>query len=136
MNRWLVKTEPGEYSFQDLISEGTTVWDGVRAPAALKNIQLMESGDPVFIYHTGKEKAIVGTGRITREAYPDPDEHDHRLLVVDIAAEKALDRPVSLRTIKDSNRFADWDLVRLPRLSVLPVSKLQWDAVIHWSSHK
>lgn len=132
MNRWLLKTEPGEYSFQDLIAEGVTAWDGVKAPAALKNMRSVKKGDPVFIYHTGKEKAVVGTARAVSEAYPDPAQDDSRLLAIDIEAEKAFPKPVTLAKIKESNLFPEWELVRMPRLSVVPVTEKQWDLVNRW----
>jgi len=132
MNYWLLKTEPGEYSFENLKTEGTTRWDGVKAPAALKNMRSMKKGDRVFIYHTGKEKTIVGTGSVVKEAYPDPAQEDQRLPVVDIAAGKALERPVKLSEIKSSGLFPDWALVRQPRLSIVPVSKEQWNKLTAW----
>ncbi len=132
MNRWLLKTEPSEYSFEDLQKEGTTAWDGVKAPAALKNMRQMKTGDEVLIYHTGSERAVVGTGRVVGEAYPDPEKNDDRYIVVDIAAGKPLERPVTLSAIKKSNQFPDWELTRQPRLSVVPVSREQWDVLTAW----
>ncbi len=132
MNRWLLKTEPEEYSWQDLKKEGSTAWDGVKAPAALKNMRSMKKGDEVFIYHSGKEKAVVGTGLVTVEAYPDPEQEDVRRVVVEIKAEKTILRPVTLADIKQSNLFQDWALVRQPRLSVVPVNTDQWNKIIEW----
>jgi predicted RNA-binding protein with PUA-like domain len=132
MNYWLLKTEPDEYSWQDLKNEGNDSWDGVKGSGALKHMRFMKPGDKVFIYHTGKEKAIVGTATITREAYPDPDSDDGRLLVVDLEAGQALPKPVTLAEIKQSGNFTDWELVRQPRLSVMPVSKEQWDVINNW----
>ncbi len=130
MPRWLLKTEPGEYSFQDLKQEGEAVWDGVKGAGALKNMRDMQVGDEVFIYHTGKEKAIVGTGKVTRAAYPDPEKDDDRFLVVDIAAGEALPAPVTLAAIKASGFFPDWELVRQPRLSVVPVDGEVWEKIL------
>jgi len=132
MNRWLLKTEPEEYSWQDLKKEGSTVWDGVKAPAALKNMRSMKKGDAVFIYHSGKERAVLGVGKVAVEAYPDPGSEDDRLLVVEIKAGKSMSRPVSLADIKKSNLFQDWALVRQPRLSVVPVNTDQWNKIIEW----
>ncbi len=134
MKRWLMKTEPNEYSFQDLQKDVRTVWDGVKASGALKNMRTMQQGDKVLIYHTGKERAAVGTGSVVRAAYPDPEQQDERNLVVDIAAGESLAKPVKLADIKKSNLFPDWDLVRLPRLSIVPVSEKQWEKVMEWSS--
>jgi predicted RNA-binding protein with PUA-like domain len=133
MNYWLLKTEPGEYSWQDLKNEGNDCWDGVKGSGALKHMRSMKLGDKAFIYHTGKEKAIVGTALVTREAYPDPNSNDERLLVIDLEAGPALPKPVTLAEIKQSGNFTDWELVRQPRLSVMPVSKEQWDAINNWA---
>ena len=130
---WLLKTEPEEYSWQDLVEEGQGVWDGVKAPAALKNLRRIKKGDQLFIYHTGQERAVVGIAKVTAEAYPDPSEDDGKLFVIKIAPVEQLRRVVSLKQIKSSGLFPDWDLIRLPRLSVVPVSKEQWDFVVSQS---
>ena len=130
---WLLKTEPEEYSWQDLVEEGQGVWDGVKAPAALKNLRRVKKGDQLFIYHTGQERAVVGIAKVTAEAYPDPSEDDGKLFVIKIAPVEQLRRVVSLKQIKSSGLFPDWDLIRLPRLSVVPVSKEQWDFVVSQS---
>ncbi len=132
MQYWLLKTEPQEYSWGDLVIEGGAVWDGVKAPAALKNMLAMRPGDLAFIYHTGKERAVVGTTRIQNKAYPDPDSSNERQLVVSIVPKSALARPVTLAKIKESKMFDTWGLVRLPRLSVVPVSSEQWRAILAW----
>ncbi len=132
MNYWLLKTEPAEYSFWDLKKEKTTRWDGIKAPAALQNLRLMKKGDRVLIYHTGREKAIVGTGLVVIEAYPDPGQEDSRRLVLNISAGEALKRPVKLSEIKQSGLFPEWQLIRQPRLSVVPVSREQWDKLTTW----
>lgn len=124
---WLVKEEPENYSFERFKADGTTVWSGVRNPVAQRNLRAMQKGDRVFYYHTGKEKAIIGTAKVTKTASPDPKEPG--LVVVELAAEKALKRPVTLAEIKTSGRFSDWALVRIPRLSVMPVTDEQWAAV-------
>ncbi|NPV89302.1 MAG: EVE domain-containing protein [Firmicutes bacterium] len=128
---WLLKTEPDEFSWDDLVKEGESVWDGVKNPTALKNLSRMRPGDQVIIYHTGKEKAAVGLGRVTSEPFPDPVLHDPRRLVVKISPVRKI-KPVSLASIKASGRFPGWELVRLPRLSVVPVSREQWEALIQW----
>ncbi len=134
MNRWLLKTEPGEYSFKDLQRDKKTVWDGVKAPGALKNMRSMKKGDQALIYHTGKEKAVVGTARIASDPYPDPEQENDRFLVVDIEAGEPLRKPVTLSAIKKSNLFFDWELVKQPRLSIMPVSKNQWEIIIDWGT--
>jgi predicted RNA-binding protein with PUA-like domain len=127
--RWLVKEEPDQYSFDRFVADGSTVWSGVRNPLAQKNLRAMKKGDRVFYYHTGNEKAVVGTAKVTETAYPDPKDKSGKLVVVELAADKRLKRPVTLAEIKASGRFADFALVRLPRLSVMPVSEEQWTAI-------
>jgi predicted RNA-binding protein with PUA-like domain len=127
--RWLVKEEPSNYNFAQFLADGSTVWSGVKNPLAQRNLRGMKKGDRVFYYHTGNEKAIVGTAKVTTVAYPDPKDRSGKLVVVELAADKKLKRPVTLAEIKASGRFADFPLVRLPRLSVMPVTDDQWDAI-------
>jgi predicted RNA-binding protein with PUA-like domain len=124
-NRWLLKTEPSAYSFESLVRDGRTTWDGVKNPLALKHLANVRRGDSVFIYHTGGEKAVVGVARATSEAYPDPKQKDAKRLVIDLEPQRSLAKPVTLAAIKADRRFAGFDLVRLPRLSVMPVSAEQ-----------
>lgn len=126
MNRWLLKTEPSCYSFAHLQKERRATWDDVRNPSALKNLRDVAKGDLCFVYHTGDEKAVVGIAKALGPAYPDPNKHDPKLVVIDIEPVTALPRPVTLKEIKANKRFAGWDLVRLPRLSVMAVSAEQW----------
>ena len=126
---WLLKTEPSTYSYQDLEREGRATWDGVKNPAALKNVRAMKEGDAVLIYHTGDEKAVVGTALVVRAAYPDPKAKDPRLVVVDLAPAGRLARPVTLAEIRGIAAFADSPLLRQGRLSVVPLTKGQWNAL-------
>jgi predicted RNA-binding protein with PUA-like domain/catechol 2,3-dioxygenase-like lactoylglutathione lyase family enzyme len=126
---WLFKTEPATYSFARLRAEGRTTWDGVKNPLALKHLASVAAGDCIFIYHTGEEKAAVGVARAASAPYSDPKARDPKLLVVDLVPLRALAKPVSLAAIKASKRFAGFDLVRLPRLSVMPVSEAQADEI-------
>lgn len=126
---WLVKEEPENYSFDKFAEDGFTVWSGVKNPVAQRNLRAMKKGDRVFYYHTGKEKAIVGTAKVTATAYPDPKDKSGKLVVVEFAPDKKLKRPVTLAEIKGSGRFPDWALVRVPRLSVMPVTEEQWKAI-------
>ena len=121
MSAWLFKTEPDEYSFQSLQKEGKATWNGVRNNAALKNLRAIKKGDTVFIYHTGGEKQIVGLAKVTAAAYPDPKEKDEKLVVVDLAPLKPVNQPVTLQQLKEDARFKAFDLVRISRLSVMPV---------------
>lgn len=129
MAYWLVKTEPGEYGYADLAGEGRGRWNGVRNFVALGYMRKMQPGDFVFIYHTGKEKAVVGVAEVVAAAYPDPDEADRRLVVVDLAARYRLPRTVSLKEIKANPAFSDWQLVRQSRLSVMPVPETLWTLI-------
>ena len=129
-NHWLLKTEPSTYSYADLARDQVTTWDGVSNPAALNNIRAMKNGDQAFIYHTGDEKAIVGIARIVSAPYPDPKLNDPKRAVVDIAPVKALKAPVTLATVKSDPRFAGFALVRVPRLSVMPVTAEQWEQLL------
>ena len=126
---WLVKEEPENYSFDKFAEDGFTVWSGVKNPVAQRNLRTMKKGDRVFYYHTGKEKAIVGTAKVAATAYPDPKDKSGKLVVVELKPDKKLKRPVTLSEIKGSGRFADWALVRIPRLSVMPVTEEQWAAI-------
>jgi len=127
--RWLLKTEPSAYSFAQLQRDKRTRWDGVKNPLALKNLGRVRKGDQLFIYHTGDEKAVIGTATALDAAYADPKKNDPKLLVIDIAGGVALERPVPLSEIKADRELSTWELVRLPRLSVVPVSPAQWKAV-------
>lgn len=124
--RWLFKTEPGEYSFADLEREKKTVWDGVTNNLALKNLREVRLGDEILIYHSGGEKAIVGLAEVISDAHPDPRKDDEKLAVVNINPKRRLARPLTLTEIKTTEALRDFDLVRLPRLSVMPVSAEQW----------
>lgn len=130
---WLLKTEPDDYSWNDLLQEKEAVWDGVKAPAAIKNIKQMKVGDLVFIYHTGKGRRIVGIAEVTSLPYLNPDNGG---LEFKIKPVKELLEKVTLKQIKESGFFQDWDLVRLPRLSVMPVNKQQWDLIIDWPEQR
>ena len=125
-NRWLFKTEPGVYSFQQLERDKKTVWDGVKNNLALKHLSGIRKGDEIIIYHTGDEKAAVGVARALSAAYPDPGKKNPRLLVVEIEPVKTLSRPLTLAEMKANAKLKNFDLVRLARLSVMPVSDGQW----------
>src|SRR5258708_2092928 len=114
--RWLFKTEPSVYSFQQLQKDKKTMWDGVANNLALKNLKDIQKGDLIFIYHTGDEKQAVGVARALGGAYPDPSKKDPKLLVVDIEAVKPLAKPVTLAAGKADKKHANFDLVRNSRL--------------------
>ncbi len=125
---WLFKEEPSHYSFEDLQKDGRTVWSGVKNPLAQKHLRSVRKGDRVFYYHTGDEKAIVGIAEATRDAYSDPG--NPAMAVVDVRPVERLPKPVPLSEIKASGRFASFPLVRIPRLSVMPVSDTEWKAIL------
>jgi predicted RNA-binding protein with PUA-like domain len=125
-NLWLFKQEPSCYSFSDLERDGTTVWDGVSNALARKHLRAVKTGDRVLFYHTGKEKAVVGEMKVIAGPRPDPKGDDEAAVVVEVMSVRRWKRPVALPQIKSDKLLADWDLVRLPRLSVVPVSPEQW----------
>ena len=127
---WIVKTEPSTYSYDDLERQKTAVWDGVKNNLALKHLRQMKPGDRVLVYHTGDEKAVVGVAEATSEAYADPKQKDPKLAVVDLRAVERLPRPVPLAEIKKDRAFADLALVRIGRLSVMPVSTEQFKRLL------
>ena len=126
---WLFKEEPANYSFEQFTKDGGTSWAGVRNPLAQKHLRSVKTGDRVFYYHTGNEKAVVGIARATSDPYPDPKDKSGKLVVVDVAPVQALKRPVTLAEIKASKAFASFPLTRLPRLSVMPVSEAEWKEI-------
>ncbi len=130
MAYWLLKTEPGDYSFDDLEHDRRTVWDGVANNLALKHMREMRKGDHALVYHTGKEKSVVGVARVASDPYPDPASDNPRIVVFDLAPEKRLARPVPLAEVKADPRFADFALVRISRLSVMPVSAALWKRLL------
>ena len=129
MAQWLVKEEPDHYGFDQLVQDRKTVWAGVRNPLAQKHLRSIRRGDRIFYYHTGKEKAVVATAKAASDAYPDPNDTTGTLSVVDIVPDKKLARPVSLGEIKADKAFASFPLVRMSRLSVMPVSDAEWTRI-------
>jgi predicted RNA-binding protein with PUA-like domain len=129
MANWLLKTEPGSFSWNDLVRQKKATWDGVSNPTALKHLRSMKKGDVALIYHTGKEKQVVGVAQIASNPYPDPGKKDERLVVVDIRPDRPLARPVGLDAIKADPTFAGWELVRISRLSVMPVPQKMWKRI-------
>ncbi len=130
MSTWLFKSDPDTYGLTELMRDKQTVWDGVRNNLALKHLRAAKKGDSVLIYHSGEEKSIVGIAEITKEAYPDPKQKDPKLVVVEIKFVRRLAKPVTLADVKARKEFADFLLVRMPRLSVMPVTDAQWKALL------
>ena len=129
MAQWLVKEEPEHYSYDQLVKEKKTVWAGVKNPLAQKHLRSIKRGDRVFYYHTGKEKAIVAIATAASDAYPDPKDATKKAFVVDVAPVKKLTRPVTLAEIKADRAFASFPLVRMSRLSVMPVTDEEWTRI-------
>jgi len=133
---WIVKTEPSTYSYDDLASQKTAVWDGVKNNLALKHLREMKPGDQVLVYHTGDEKAVVGIAEVVSLPYADPKQKDPKLTVVDLRADGRLPRAVSLAEIKKDRAFADLALVRIGRLSVMPASAEQFKRLLKLGGQK
>jgi predicted RNA-binding protein with PUA-like domain len=123
---WLFKEEPDHYSFADLQRDGETLWEGVTNNLARQNLRKVKPGDRVLYYHTGKERAVVGEMRVVEGPLPDPQSDDPKAVMVKVKAVRPWPVPVTLERIKQEPELASWELVRLPRLSVLPVSREQW----------
>ena len=138
VNYWLAKQEPSGprgYNFEQLKKEKTTVWDNVHNNLALKHITSMKKGDLCMFYHTGDERQAVGIMEITSNSYPNPKEDNKRFVVVDVKYKKPLKRPVTLDEMKKEKKFKDWELLRISRLSVMPVPKPIWDEIIKKSEN-
>jgi len=127
--KWLFKEEPDHYSYDELARDRKTVWSGVRNPLAQKHLRSVRKGDLIFYYHTGKEKAVVGIVRAVSDPYPDPEAPSSSLVAVDVAPVSKLAHPVPLAAIKAACSLAALPLVRLPRLSVMPVGDREWTEI-------
>jgi predicted RNA-binding protein with PUA-like domain len=130
MAYWILKTDADVYSYDDLERERRATWDGVTNALALKHIRSMAAGDEAFIYHSNVGKDLVGLARITSAPYPDPKLKDPKVVVVDLEAVRRLPTPVPLSRIKADSAFADLGLVRMSRLSVIPVPEQQWKKLL------
>jgi len=136
MAYWLFKEEPDHFSFADLEREKTAVWDGVANALARQNLRKVRRGDRIFYYHTGKEKAVVGEMVAVSDGMSDSNQNDPKAVIVKVQPVRRLQHPVSLSRIKQDSTLAGWDLVRLPRLSVMPVTEEQWQRVQELSKQK
>lgn len=135
-NYWLAKQEPSGprgYNFSDFEKDKKTIWDGVHNNLALKHMKNMKKGDLVLFYHTGLEKQIVGIMTVDSAPYPNPKEKNDRFIVVNMKFKKRLKREVTLNELKNEKKFKNWELLRISRLSVMPVPKQIWDAIIKMS---
>jgi len=127
---WLVKQEPSSYSWSDFVAEGQTSWTGVRNYAARNNLRRMRKGDEVLFYHSGEDKAVVGIAKVMRTAYRDPTAKDGDWSTVDLVPLKPLRHPVTLREIKDNSRLKGIPLVRLSRLSAMPLAESAFREIV------
>ena len=126
---WLFKEEPTHYSYDDLVRDGKASWTGVRNPLAQKHLRAVSKGDRIFYYHTGDEKAVVGVMRALANASPDPADASGKLYAVDVSPVRKLKRPVKLSEIKADAAFGEFPLVRMSRLSVMPVTDDEWERI-------
>src|SRR5215831_20190784 len=136
MAHWLFKTEPSEYSYADLTRDKRVVWEGVANPTALGHLRAVKKGDVVAIYHTGKEKSVVGLAEVTRGAYPDPKLGDEKRVVVDLKPVRALKVAVPLADFRIDPVLKSTELVRISRLSVMPLSKEHFARVLERAGEK
>lgn len=133
MNYWLMKTEPGAFSWQDLVRDGQACWDGVRNYQARNNMKAMKKGDQVLIYHSVNEKTVTGIATVSKEAYQDPTTPDDRWVAVDVKPLNALKSPISLKEIKNNIALSDIPLVKHSRLSVMPLNEKAFNIIIAMS---
>jgi predicted RNA-binding protein with PUA-like domain len=126
---WLFKEEPTHYSYDDLARDKKTSWTGVRNPLAQKHLRSVKKDDRIFFYHTGNQKSVVGIAKALGAAYPDPDDKTGKLFAVDVGPVKKLPKPVTLASIKADKSFVTFPLVRMARLSVMPVSDDEWSRI-------
>ncbi len=134
MNHWLVKSEPVKYSWEQFEKEGNAVWDGVRNYQARNNLQAMKKGDLVMFYHSNEGMCVVGIAKVVKEHYPDPTIDDARWVVVDLAPYKKLKKPVTLENIKADETLQNVGLIRQGRLSVMPLTKDEFDRILKLGS--
>ncbi len=136
MAHWLLKSEPSTYSWAQLVKDKKTSWTGVRNPTAQANLKAMKAGDRCFFYHSGEGKEIVGVAEVVKAAYPDPTDKTGKSVTVDIKAVEPVKQPVTLAAIKADGKFRDFQLVRMSRLSVVPVSDEHWKLIAKMASAK
>ena len=131
---WLLKSEPGAWSWENQVKEGPSMWDGVRNYQARNNLKEMKKNDLCFFYHSVTERSIVGIVKVVKEYYPDPTDKTGRFVVVDVKATKKLKNSVSLDQIKENSKLKDIALVKQSRLSVMPLKKTEWEIIIKMSN--
>ena len=135
-NYWLIKSEPSTWSWNDQVKEGKTMWDGVRNYQARNNLMKMKKKDLCFFYHSVKEKQIIGIVEVIKEHYPDPTDKTGKFVVTDVKTQTKLNKPVTLEDIKKNPKLFNIPLIKQSRLSVMPLSKIEWDEIIKISNIK
>lgn len=130
MNYWLVKSDPDTYAWSDLLKDGKTSWDGVRNYAARIHLRAMKKGDKVLVYHSGGESMVLGIASVTKEFYQDPTTKDEAWISVELKAEKSLKQPVTLQQIKSEKKLANIALIKISRLSVMPVTPDEYHKIL------
>ncbi|HNP48281.1 MAG TPA: EVE domain-containing protein [Bacteroidia bacterium] len=130
MNYWLVKSDPETYAWSDLLKDGKTSWDGVRNYAARIHLRAMKKGDKVLVYHSGGESMVLGIASVTKEFYQDPTTKDEAWISVELKAEKSLKQPVTLQQIKSEKKLANIALIKISRLSVMPVTPDEYHKIL------
>ena len=136
INYWLIKSEPSTWSWDDQVKENKTMWDGVRNYQARNNLMKMKKKDLCFFYHSVKEKQIVGIVEVVKEHYPDPTDKSGKFVVTDVKTKKKLNKSVTLSQIKDNPKLSNMLLIKQSRLSVMPLSKKEWDEIIKISKNE
>ena len=134
INYWLLKSEPSTWSWDDQVKAGVEMWDGVRNYQARNNLMSMKKKDLCFFYHSVSEKSIIGIVEVVKEHYPDPTDKTGRFVVIDVKAKKKLKRAVSLEEIKNTPKLSSIALIKQSRLSVMPLTKNEWDLILKMSS--
>jgi len=133
-NYWLLKSEPSAWSWDDQVKSKIDMWDGVRNYQARNNLMKMKTKDLCFFYHSVSEKSIIGIVEVVKEHYPDPTDKNNKFVVVDVKAKKKLKRPVLLKEIKNNNKLNNMALIKQSRLSVMPVTKIEWKEILKISN--
>ncbi|MCK6638768.1 MAG: EVE domain-containing protein [Bacteroidia bacterium] len=136
MNYWLIKSEPFKYSWEQFVKDGQTFWDGVRNYAARNHLRAMKKGDQVLFYHSNEGLEVVGIAKVAKEAYQDPTTEETAWVVVDLKPYKKLKRAVSLQEMKKEKMLSAIPLIRIPRLSVMPLNELEFSKIIEMSERK
>ena len=135
INYWLLKSEPDAWSWDNQVKEGASMWDGVRNYQARNNLKYMKRNDLCFFYHSVTEKSIIGIVKVVKEHYPDPTDKKNKFVVVDVKAIKKLKHPVSLEEIKNNKKLKNIALIKQSRLSVMPVTKPEWNEILKISNN-